>query len=440
MRIIFSLALLGNAGCSDDKNPPISPAMTLAVDSLNDTGGPTFNSDCPPLELEDGYGVKSVDFSWGAWPSGVEGLRMYSSPVVCFTMPPELDALVISVELPDVADDPTLDWWAYFSDLSVDGDSLVKMDAYGGYPLPVPFGTAWDGPAGWPSRGMTSIGLPFSPSAPSISGAEIEIRAEGWEIPAWLEVGGDMKGARGRIHFGATTHARAERHHTLTLNVFIDPSLLTGGTEYGEDLGSGMIVEEHLTSIIDTFNDIFRGEPDLKMGVVGILSGGFAEVSDIGRLTSNASPEAEAQSLNMFLIESISGGSGLDVSTLGRTGGRPGAALPGNVSGYLYNGVAVAAGSHRSESGAIHPFMSNTAAHEVGHYLGLFHTSEVGGEYHDPLADTPECTTDFTYDSDTWVDDCDESTYQNLMWPVSSGAYDVTDDQLWVASSHPLVK
>jgi hypothetical protein len=440
MRVILSLALLGTAGCSDDKVPPISPAMASAVDGLDDTGGPSFNSDCPPLELEDGYGVKSVDFSWETKPSEVDSLPMYSGPAMCFTMPPELDALVISLELPDVAEDPTLDWWVYFSDLSVNGDSLIKMDTYDDYPLPIPFGTAWDGPAGWPKHGMSSIGLPFDPSGPSISGAEIEIQAEGWEIPGWLEFAGEMEGARGRIHFGATTQARAERRHTLTLNVFIDPSLLTGGTEYGEDLGSGMIVEEHLTSIINTFNDIFGSEPTLKMGIVGILPAGFAEVSDIGRLTANASPEAEAQSLNLFLIESISGGSGLDVSTLGRTGGRPGAALPGNVSGYFYNGVAVAAGSHRSGSGAIHPIMSDTAAHEVGHYLGLFHTSEVGGKYHDPLADTPECTTDFTYDSDTWIDDCDERTYQNLMWPVSNGSSDVTDDQRWVASSHPLVK
>ena len=81
-----------------------------------------------------------------------------------------------------------------------------------------------------------------------------------------------------------------------------------------------------------------------------------------------------------------------------------------------------------------------TVAHEIGHYLGLFHTSEPGGEHHDPLADTSECTNDFGYDYDTWGDDCGESIYENLMWPVWTTDNEVTDDQLWVASSHPLVK
>src|SRR5438309_445465 len=35
--------------------------------------------------------------------------------------------------------------------------------------------------------------------------------------------------------------------------------------------------------------------------------------------------------------------------------------------------------------------MGTTAAHEIGHYLGLYHTSERDGSEHDPIDDTPEC-------------------------------------------------
>lgn len=35
--------------------------------------------------------------------------------------------------------------------------------------------------------------------------------------------------------------------------------------------------------------------------------------------------------------------------------------------------------------------MASTTSHEMGHYLGLYHTSEEKGVAHDPIADTPEC-------------------------------------------------
>ena len=35
--------------------------------------------------------------------------------------------------------------------------------------------------------------------------------------------------------------------------------------------------------------------------------------------------------------------------------------------------------------------MAVTCAHEIGHYLGLYHTSERDGRQHDPIADTAEC-------------------------------------------------
>jgi hypothetical protein len=36
--------------------------------------------------------------------------------------------------------------------------------------------------------------------------------------------------------------------------------------------------------------------------------------------------------------------------------------------------------------------MGQTMAHEIGHFLGLRHTSEHGGAAHDPITDTPECS------------------------------------------------
>ena len=66
--------------------------------------------------------------------------------------------------------------------------------------------------------------------------------------------------------------------------------------------------------------------------------------------------------------------------------------------------------------------------HEIGHYLGLFHTSEIGGGLHDPLGDT--------------ADSCDSSDCweTNLMNPYLYGTTALTDDQGWVLRRHPLVQ
>lgn len=68
--------------------------------------------------------------------------------------------------------------------------------------------------------------------------------------------------------------------------------------------------------------------------------------------------------------------------------------------------------------------LSSTLAHEMGHYLGLLHTSERGLELHDPLDDTPQC----------------ESGCDNVMAPLGgSGRGDqFTPDQVWVMQRHPL--
>jgi hypothetical protein len=69
--------------------------------------------------------------------------------------------------------------------------------------------------------------------------------------------------------------------------------------------------------------------------------------------------------------------------------------------------------------------LGSTMAHEIGHYAGLYHTSEANGALHDPLPDTPMTgAADFS---------------RNIMTP-GGGAYrnSLTEDQAFVIKHHPL--
>lgn len=98
-------------------------------------------------------------------------------------------------------------------------------------------------------------------------------------------------------------------------------------------------------------------------------------------LVSQGSPDW----INLFFVEDLSGG-GAGFSLLGVSAGIPGSlGVAGRRNGVL-NGMAA-----HVRGGVLNTqFLGETAAHEMGHWLGLFHTTERSG-LHDPLTDTPEC-------------------------------------------------
>lgn len=175
-----------------------------------------------------------------------------------------------------------------------------------------------------------------------------------------------------------------------------------------------------------------------------LLTGPDAERLTYVDLDSNSEQElfmmsaaADNTYLNFFLVRSISG-----FGILG---------LAPHVNGPAQNGQWDSGVLINTFGGL--PFMSTsdlltqgaTMAHEAGHFLGLWHTTEQNGTNFDPLSDTPECQRE-TYDSNkdgiVSSSECRSVDGPNLMfWSDASYPQDTLSDmQNEVIFTHPLVE
>lgn len=98
-----------------------------------------------------------------------------------------------------------------------------------------------------------------------------------------------------------------------------------------------------------------------------------------------------------------------DQWTYGEAGGIPGPYIATQAAS-----VEIAWLSHAGADGEFSDrdilLMGETMAHEVGHYLGLFHPVEDGWDYRDAIDDTPACQT---------MNACESDLGANLMFPYS---------------------
>ncbi|VAX14826.1 hypothetical protein MNBD_NITROSPINAE04-1272 [hydrothermal vent metagenome] len=157
------------------------------------------------------------------------------------------------------------------------------------------------------------------------------------------------------------------------------------------------------------------------------------DLDDLFRLSSQTGNDY----LNLFFVTSM--GSGL----LGRAGGIPGIPL---LQGTAHSGVVVSTmGGFTQMPPAQLLVQGATIAHEVGHYLGLYHPTERSGKTFDPISDTPECRAE-TYDTDgdgvVTSNECKNLDGPNLMfWSSASYVQDTFSSmQEDAIKRHPSVK
>ena len=97
---------------------------------------------------------------------------------------------------------------------------------------------------------------------------------------------------------------------------------------------------------------------------------------------------------------------------------------PGRIYGEDDEGVAdyiaiVSHGKQSAKRGYTSTQIANVTLHELGHYFGLTHTSEIGGELFDRFEDTPECSDMNRH----YMDDCEDRHYIMFPYEQADWAY-----------------
>jgi hypothetical protein len=147
--------------------------------------------------------------------------------------------------------------------------------------------------------------------------------------------------------------------------------------------------------------------------------GVYIELPGLFRLSAGAANSA----VNLFFVKDIEPRAN-DGEPEAESGGIPG---PLGMHGTASSGIAIATNMMAGDA----PRLAKTLAHELGHYLGLFHTSESDGSVLDALADTPECRAAQDLDHNGLeLADCQDHGADNLMfWAKSTGTVLTPDQQ-----------
>lgn len=235
-----------------------------------------------------------------------------------------------------------------------------------------------------------------------------------------------------RVYLGLRTGSTPSST-TISIHPYI-----TGTTWSASDISAALTVMSNIYStngITLTIKDTIT----ISESQYSTISSSFSNST-----TSALISQGSTDTVNLFFVEDQLSG---ESAAYGVSGGLPG---PTGIAS-SWNGVLNFLTAHATGTTLNTQLLGETAAHEMGHWLGLYHTSESTGTSFDPLSDTAECPISRDNDSDgkVYPEECDGYGADNVMfwtaWSTSSQAAGkkqetISREQKYVLKYSPIAK